>query len=97
MRLFDDAGLTPRVIQVADEKQTIVNMVVARLGLAIVRRRTSRMAIAGVRLVLLKLERTGAVGRLPLSAAWVRSSRDPVRDAIISILQQRLRIYAKGA
>lgn len=26
MRLFEDAGLTPRVVQVADEKQTIVNI-----------------------------------------------------------------------
>jgi DNA-binding transcriptional LysR family regulator len=97
MTLFEDAGLTPRVVQVADEKQTIVNMVAARLGLAIVPRWTSRMAIAGVRFVPLRLERTGAVGRLPLAAAWVRGSRDPLRDAIISVLEKELRTYAKGA
>lgn len=97
MALFENAGLTPHVVQVADEKQTIVNMVAARLGLAIVPRWTSRMAIAGVRFVPLKLARTGRVGRLPLAAAWVRASPDPLRDAVVSVLQMRLRSYAKGA
>ncbi len=97
MTLFEDAGLSPRVVQVADEKQTIVNMVAARLGLAIVPRWTSRMAISGVRFVPLKLERTGAVGRLPLAAAWMRGSQDPLREAMMSMVARRLRTYAKGA
>ena len=97
MTLFENAGLTPRVVQVADEKQTIVSMVAARLGLAIVPRWTSRMAIAGVRFVPLRLERTGPVGRLPLAAAWLRGSRDPLRDAIVSVLEKRVGTYAKGA
>jgi len=95
--LFEDAGLTPRIVQTADEKQTIVNMVAARLGLAIVPRWTSRLAISGVRFVPLKLEKTGPVGRLPLAAAWLRGSRDPLRDAMLSVLAKRLRSYAKGA
>ena len=97
MTLFEHAGLSPRVVQVADEKQTIVNMVAARLGLAIVPRWTSRMAISGVRFVPLKLERTGAIGRLPLAAAWMRGSRDPLREAMMSVVARRLRAYAKGA
>jgi DNA-binding transcriptional LysR family regulator len=97
MKLFEDAGLTPHIVQMADEKQTIVNMVAARLGLAIVPRWTSRMAIAGVRFVPLKLERTGPFGRLPLAAVWVRGSRDPLRDAILSVLAKRLHAYSKGA
>ncbi|HTO61590.1 MAG TPA: LysR substrate-binding domain-containing protein [Bradyrhizobium sp.] len=97
MKLFEHADLTPRVVQVADEKQTIVNMVAARLGLAIVPRWTSRMAIAGVRFIPLRLERAGPIGRLPLAAAWVRGSRDPLRDAMLSVLAKRLRSYAKGA
>lgn len=96
-KLFEGAGLAPRVVQTADEKQTIVNMVAARLGLAIVPRWTSRMAISGVRFVPLKLERTGPVGRIPLAAAWLRGSRDPLRDAMLSVLARRLRAYAKGA
>jgi len=97
VKLFEDAGLTPRVVQVADEKQTIVNMVAARLGLAIVPRWTSRIATAGVRFIPLKLERAGLVGRLPLAAAWVRGSRDQLRDAMLSVLARRLHAYAKGA
>jgi DNA-binding transcriptional LysR family regulator len=97
MKLFEDAGLTPRIVQVADEKQTIVNLVAARLGIAIVPRWTSRMATAGVRFVPLKLERSGAVGRLPLAAAWLRGSRDPLRDQMLSVLEKQLRAYAKGA
>jgi DNA-binding transcriptional LysR family regulator len=97
IRLFEDAGLTPRIVQMADEKQTIVNMVAARLGLAIVPRWTSRLAISGVRFVPLKLDRAGPVGRLPLAAAWLRGSRDPLRDAMLSVLANRLRAYAKGA
>ena len=97
VKLFEDADLVPRVVQVADEKQTIVNMVAARLGFAIVPRWTSRIAIAGVRFIPLRLERAGRVGRLPLAAAWVRGSRDPLRDAMLSVLAKRLHAYAKGA
>lgn len=97
IKLFEDAGLTPRVAQIADEKQTIINLVAARLGVAIVPRWTSRMAIAGVRFVPLKLRRSGPVGRLPLAAAWLRATRDPVRDAMLSILETRLRSYARDA
>jgi DNA-binding transcriptional LysR family regulator len=97
MKLHEEAGLTPRVVQVADEKQTIVNLVAARLGLAIVPRWTSRLTIAGVRFVPLKLKRGSAVGRLPLAAVWLRGSRDPTRDAVLAMLETRLRRYGSGA
>ena len=97
MKLFEQAGLTPDVAQIADEKQTIVNLVAARLGVAIVPRWTSRLAISGVRFVPLRLKRGSSVGRLPLAAAWLRGSRDPARDAMLSILEARLSSYARGA
>jgi len=84
-------------VQIADEKQTIVNLVAARLGVAIVPRWTSRMAISGVRFVPLKLRSSGPLGRLPLAAAWLRGSRDPVRDSMLAILETRLRKYAREA
>src|SRR6266496_2420488 len=43
MKLFAKAGLPARIVQLADEKQTIVNLVAAELGVAIVPRWTSRM------------------------------------------------------
>jgi DNA-binding transcriptional LysR family regulator len=97
VKLFEQAGLAPRIVQIADEKQTIVSLVAARLGIAIVPRWTSRMAIAGVRFVPLKLGRNAPAGRLPLAAAWLRGSRDPIRDAMLAVLEARLRSYARDA
>lgn len=94
--LFNEAGLSPRLVQVADEKQTIVNFVAAGLGLAIVPRWTMRMAIAGVRFVSLKVA-DGRTGRLPLAAAWLKASRDPPRDALLAVLEKQLRAYAREA
>ena len=51
IKLFEQAGLRPTISQVAEEKQTIVNLVAARVGLAIVPRWASRLAVAGVRFV----------------------------------------------
>ncbi|MDA9545467.1 MULTISPECIES: LysR family transcriptional regulator [unclassified Bradyrhizobium] len=97
VKLFEQAGLTPRIVQVADEKQTIINLVATKLGVAIVPRWTARMAVAGVRFVPLRLRQSGSVGRLPLAAAWLRGSRDPARDAMLAVLEARLRSYAREA
>ncbi|WP_315830892.1 LysR family transcriptional regulator [Bradyrhizobium prioriisuperbiae] len=94
MTLFAEAGLKANVIQLADEKQTIVNLVAASLGIAIVPRWTSRMATQGVRYVPLRTARR-AMNKLPLAAAWVRGSRDPLRDEMIALLQERLTAYAR--
>ena len=84
-------------MQVADEKQTIINLVATKLGVAIVPRWTTRMAVSGVRFVPLRPKQIGPVGRLPLAAAWLRGSRDPARDAMLSVLETRLRSYARDA
>ncbi|MFK4509644.1 LysR substrate-binding domain-containing protein [Bradyrhizobium daqingense] len=97
IKLFEQAGMTPRVVQVADEKQTIVNLVAAKLGVAIVPRWTARMAVSGVRFVPLRPRQGGPAGRLPLAAAWLRGSRDPARDAMLAVLAERLRSYAREA
>lgn len=96
-KLFDEAGLTPRIRQIADEKQTIVNMVAARLGVAIVPRWTARMAISGVRFEPVKLKRGSQAGRLPLAAAWLKGSRDPIRDQLLAVLEAKLTSYARDA
>lgn len=90
MKLFAEAGLQAHVAQIADEKQTIVNLVAAEIGVAIVPRWTSRMAARGVRYVPLALS---ATNRLPLAAAWTRGTRDPVRDTLIEMLQANLSRY----
>jgi DNA-binding transcriptional LysR family regulator len=90
MKLFAEAGLQAHVVQIADEKQTIVNLVAAEIGVAIIPRWTSRMAARGVRYVPLA---QSAMNKLPLAVAWTRGTRDPVRDRLIETLQVNLSRY----
>jgi DNA-binding transcriptional LysR family regulator len=94
MKLFAEAGLEARVAQIADEKQTIVNLVSAGLGVAIVPKWTSRMATRGVRYVRLA---ASDMNKLPLAAAWTRGTRDPVRDDMLAMLKANLSNYAREA
>jgi DNA-binding transcriptional LysR family regulator len=94
MKLFAEAGLKARVVQLADEKQTIVNLVAAELGVAIVPRWTSRMAARGVRYVPLE---ASDMNRLPLAASWARGTRDPLRDELLAMLRASLSRYALEA
>jgi DNA-binding transcriptional LysR family regulator len=94
MKLFAEAGLEAKIVQIADEKQTIVNLVAAKLGVAIVPRWTSRMAARGVRYVRLA---ASDMNKLPLAAAWTRGTRDPVRDEMLAMLQANLPGYALKA
>jgi DNA-binding transcriptional LysR family regulator len=94
MKLFSEAALEARIVQVADEKQTIVNLVSADLGVAIVPKWTSRMAARGVRYVRLA---ASDMNKLPLAAAWARGTRDPIRDSILETLKAHLSRYAREA
>jgi DNA-binding transcriptional LysR family regulator len=94
MKLFAQAGLHARIVQLANEKQTIVNLVAAELGVAIVPRWTSRMAARGVRYVPLA---ASDMNRLPLAAAWTRGTRDLIRDEMLAILKASLKRYAREA
>lgn len=97
MKLFAEAGLTPRLAQVAEEKHTIIHLVAAQLGAAIVPRWTSRMMTRGVRYVPLGLRARRGVSRLPLSAAWVKDVRDPIRDELLATVRAHLARYARQA
>ena len=96
IKLFAEAGLPARVAQIAEEKQTIVNLVAAQLGVAIVPRWSSRMTTPGVRYVPLD-EAAGSMNKLPLAAAWIRGSRDAVRDEMLIMLREGLGDYAEQA
>lgn len=97
IKLFGQAGLRPTISQVAEEKQTIVNLVAAKLGLAIVPRSASRLAVAGVRFVPLVVKQADDLKILPLAAAWLRGSRDPIREEMLAVLRLRLPSYAAKA
>jgi DNA-binding transcriptional LysR family regulator len=92
--LFAEAGLQARIAQIADEKQTIVNLVAAKLGVAIVPKWTSRMAARGVRYIRLA---ASDMKKLPVAAAWTRGARDPIRDEMLALLQSNLPGYALKA
>ncbi len=94
MKLFAEAGLQARIVQLANEKQTIVNLVAAELGVAIVPRWTSRMAARGICYVPLD---ASELNRLTLAAAWTRGTRDLIRDEMLEMLRAGLSRYALEA
>lgn len=90
IKLFVDAGMTARIAQVAEEKQTIVNLVATGTGLAIVPRWTSRLKVPGVSFVPLTLPDGSSRSKLVLSVAWAHGTRDPARDALLAVLEKHL-------
>ena len=93
-QLFLDASLQPRIAQQAEEKQTIVNMVGAEIGAAIVPYWTSRIAIQGVVYRPLVNDVGQQIKELPLVASWVRGSHDHFRDDLLQLLKANLERYA---
>jgi DNA-binding transcriptional LysR family regulator len=97
MDLFASVGLRPRIAQVADEKQTIINLVAAGIGSAIVPRWTSKLALSGVRYVALEAPGGRPLEKLPLAAAWIKQVRDPARDKMLHLLETNIDRYASMA
>ena len=94
-QLFAEAGRRARVAFFAEEKYTIVNLVAADIGVAIVPRWTLRMPVPGVRYIPLMAE--DAKDKLPLAAAWVRGTRDQARDDLVAMLRTNVSAYAEQA
>lgn len=90
IKLFVDIGLTARIAQVAEEKQTIVNLVASGTGLAIVPRWTARLQVSGVAFVPLTVPGGMTRSKLLLAAAWPRGTRDPAREAFLAVLEKHL-------
>lgn len=97
IKLFAQAQLKAKIAQIAEEKQTIVSLVAAGLGVAIVPRWTSRMVATGVHYVPLRTEGDDKMHRLPLAAAWPKGTRDPIRDEFLATLNAHLAAYARQA
>lgn len=94
VKAFTNAGLRAHVAQVADEKPTIINLVAAGLGAAIVPRWTSRMAPAGVRFIPLATP-AGSQSALPLAAMWARGAHDEIRDEMTALMETKLSEYSR--
>lgn len=97
IKLLTDAGLAARIAQVAEEKHTIVNLVATGTGLAIVPRWASRIAVAGVTFVPLRIPEGTSRSKLILAAAWARGTRDDQRDTLLAVLDENLRAIESSA
>lgn len=95
--IFSDAGVAPKIIQNADEKQTMLNMVAAGIGGAIAPRWWSSIAPPGVVTRELALDELPRAHRLPLYIVWARDIRDPNRDRVVDALRSGLERYARHA
>ncbi|KQQ85638.1 LysR family transcriptional regulator [Aureimonas sp. Leaf324] len=99
IRLFEQAGLRPHIAQMADEKQTIVGMVAAGIGAAIIPVWSARLGGPGVAFSRVR-EADRAVHdgtRLPLAAAWHAHVRDDNRDRLIAMMEANVSRYVAEA
>lgn len=97
MKLFLEAGLTARVSQIAEEKQTIVSLVSTGVGLAIVPKWASRLGIEGVSFVNLAAPDAPRKDALELAAVWLCDTRHPARDSLLEVLETYSADLARSA
>ena len=95
--LFSAAGVMPTIIQNADEKQTMLNMVAAGIGGAIAPRWWSNIAPAGVVARNLALADLRGTHRLPLYIVWPKDIRDEARDWVVKVVRREIGRYAQRA
>ncbi|AYF03121.1 LysR family transcriptional regulator (plasmid) [Paracoccus yeei] len=86
LALFEQEGIEPRIIQNADEKQTMLNMVATGIGAAIVPRWWSGLVPRAAHVCVLEVSPDNFRARLPLHVVWPRDVRDPSRDAVVAVL-----------
>ena len=84
MSLFKQAGLTPHIAQYAEEKQTIISLVAAGLGLAVVPASYQDMNRDKVCYIPLDLGEQNK--GLPLSVAWQKGYEDQYLQDMLSLL-----------
>ena len=91
MHMFEAAGTQPRVVQEASEKQTIVSLVAAGIGVALVPEWAAKLQLPGVVFRPIAGE---AVKPPPIEAAlgmaWPTDQRCPPRDRFLEIVRQSL-------
>lgn len=97
IKLFLKAGLTARVSQIAEEKQTIVSLVGTGVGLAIVPKWASRLSIKDVAFIDLESPASTGKDALNLAAVWLRDTRHTARDALLEVLETHSIDLARSA
>ena len=82
---FRDAGLTPSIEQKAIQMQTIVGLVAAGMGIALVPQSVSNLKRPGVEYRALK----EASPLVEIGLAWRRDNTSPVLQAFLDLIQKR--------
>jgi DNA-binding transcriptional LysR family regulator len=91
MHMFDAAGTQPQVVQEASEKQTIVSLVAAGIGLALVPEWAAKLQVPGV--VFRPIEAASPLAppiEAALGAAWPTNQSCPPRDRFLKIVRKSL-------
>ncbi|WP_455844493.1 LysR family transcriptional regulator [Pantoea agglomerans] len=89
MSLFKLAGFTPHIAQFAEEKQTILSLVSAGLGLAVVPASYRTMNSDSVSYIALDLPEE--IKGLPLSIAWQKGNEDRFLREMLRLLHEHQR------
>lgn len=89
MSVFKHAGLTPHIAQFAEEKQTILSLVSAGLGLAVVPASYRTMNSESVSYIALALPEQ--IKGLPLSIAWQKGNEDDYLREMLRLLHDNKR------
>ncbi|HYQ81826.1 MAG TPA: LysR family transcriptional regulator [Anaeromyxobacteraceae bacterium] len=79
-------GFSPRIVQSASEFFTVLALVAAGMGIAVVPSGVTATRVEGVGFVALGVPEA----RWRVGAAWVGGGRHPVRDAFLSLLRAEL-------
>jgi DNA-binding transcriptional LysR family regulator len=86
LRVCAAYGFRPRVVQSASDFHTILALVSAGLGIAIVPRAAAAARMEGIAYLSLDV----AEARWRVGAAWIPGTRNPVRDAFLALLRDEL-------
>ncbi|MXP63519.1 LysR family transcriptional regulator [Roseomonas sp. M0104] len=87
VRLFAGLGLAPRVVQEAEEKQTIVNLVAAGIGVALLPEWAARMRVPGVVFRPVELPEGLDLPEWGLGVAWEEGSACAARTLFLAALE----------
>lgn len=94
-RLFRESGLQPTIVQQAEEKQTIVTMVGAGIGAAIIPYWSTRMTMDGVVYRPMVDTKGKQICQLPLATAWVSGFNDKIRNNLVDVLLKNINKYTQ--
>ncbi|HCH02169.1 MAG TPA: LysR family transcriptional regulator [Vibrio sp.] len=87
IKLFSHHGYKANVVQVANEKQTIISLVAEDIGIALIPKSAVQYSSNQVKYIPLSGVSSEDLQVLPLAAAWLKGTEDSIREDVLSIYQ----------